>query len=73
MHYCVTNMPGMVPHTSTHALTNVTLGYALQLADRGVDGAVAESRPLERALNVRGGRIVHAAVAEAFPGLAIAR
>jgi len=73
VHYCVTNMPGMVPHTSTHALTNVTLGYALQLADHGVDGALAQSAPLERALNVRGGRIVHPAVAEAFPGLSMAR
>jgi alanine dehydrogenase len=70
VHYCVTNMPGMVPHTSTHALTNVTLGYALQLADLGTDGAVAESAALGRALNVRDGRIVHRAVAEAFPALA---
>ena len=70
VHYCVTNMPGMVPHTSTHALTNVTLGYALQLADLGTDGSLEESAPLRRALNVRDGRIVHAAVAEAFPGLA---
>ena len=70
VHYCVTNMPGMVPHTSTHALTNVTLGYALQLADLGTDGALEESATLRRALNVREGRIVHAAVAEAFPTLA---
>ncbi len=70
VHYCVTNMPGMVPHTSTHALTNVTLGFALQLADHGVDGALTQSAPLARALNVRGGKIVHKAVAEAFPALA---
>jgi alanine dehydrogenase len=69
VHYCVTNMPGMVPHTSTHALTNVTLGYALQIADHGVDGALAESPALARALNVRGGKITHRAVAEAFPAL----
>jgi len=69
VHYCVTNMPGIVPHTSTHALTNVTLGYALQLADQGVDAAIAASAPLARALNVRGGRIVHRGVAEAFPEL----
>lgn len=71
VHYCVTNMPGMVPHTSTHALTNVTLGYALQLADLGTDGALEESATLRRALNVRAGRIVHSAVAEAFPALAL--
>jgi len=70
VHYCVTNMPGMVPHTSTHALTNVTLGFALQLADHGVDGVLSQSAPLARALNVRGGKIVHKAVAEAFPALA---
>jgi alanine dehydrogenase len=70
VHYCVTNMPGMVPHTSTHALTNVTLGYALQLADLGVEGAIADSAALQRALNVRDGRIVHRAVADAFPVLA---
>ena len=70
VHYCVTNMPGMVPHTSTHALTNVTLGYALQLADAGVDGAIRASVPLRRALNVRDGRIAHDGVAAAFPVLA---
>src|SRR5262245_6310167 len=43
VHYCVTNMPGIVPHTSTHALTNATLSYALQLADLGVDQSLAES------------------------------
>jgi len=72
VHYCVTNMPGMVPHTSTHALTNVTLGYALQLADLGIDAALQASAALRRALNVRAGAIAHAAVAEAFPALAVA-
>jgi alanine dehydrogenase len=70
VHYCVTNMPGVVPHTSTHALTNVTLGYALQLADLGVARALEQSVPLRRALNVRAGAIEHAAVGAAFPSLA---
>jgi alanine dehydrogenase len=69
VHYCVTNMPGIVPHTSTHALTNATLSYALQIADAGVEAAIAASPPLARALNVRGGEIAHPGVAAAFPGL----
>lgn len=69
VHYCVTNMPGIVPHTSTHALTNATLGYALQLADQGAGAALAASPPLRRALNVRAGAIAHPGVAEAFPAL----
>jgi alanine dehydrogenase len=66
VHYCVTNMPAIVPHTSTLALTNATLSYALLLADRGIDQALAESEPLRRALNVHGGRIVHPGVAAAW-------
>jgi alanine dehydrogenase len=75
VHYCVTNMPGMVPHTSTYALTNVTLGYALQLADSGVEAALRDSAPLRRALNVRAGAIAHRGVAAAFSSLpsAVAR
>lgn len=69
VHYCVTNMPGIVPHTSTHALTNATLGYALQVADHGVAAALASSAPLHRALNVDAGRIEHPGVAAAFPAL----
>jgi alanine dehydrogenase len=69
VHYCVTNMPGIVPHTSTHALTNATLSYALQLADLGLDAALEASAPLRRALNVRDGAIAHPAVAAAFPAL----
>ncbi len=65
VHYCVTNMPGIVPHTSTHALTNATLSYALQLADAGVERALRESTPLARALNAYRGRVVHPGVAEA--------
>jgi alanine dehydrogenase len=66
VHYGVTNMPGIVPHTSTYALTNVTLSYALQLADGGIHGALASSELLRRALNVDRGRIVHPGVREAF-------
>jgi alanine dehydrogenase len=66
VHYAVTNMPGIVPHTSTHALTNVTLSYALQLADGGIHAAIEASEVLQRALNVDRGRIVHPGVVEAF-------
>jgi alanine dehydrogenase len=65
-HYCVANMPGAVPITSTYALTNATLPYALALADHGVDAALARDPGLALGLNVRGGEITYAAVAEAF-------
>jgi alanine dehydrogenase len=61
-HYCVTNMPGAVPVTSTFALTNATLPYALALADRGLD-ALREDPGLRAGLNVLDGRVTHAAVA----------
>ena len=66
IHYCVTNMPGAVPRTSTLALTNATLPFALRLAERGWRGACRESSALARGLNIVGGRAVHAGVAEAF-------
>jgi alanine dehydrogenase len=66
VHYCVTNMPGIVPNTSTYALTNVTLSYALAIADRGPEEAMVESPPLMRALNTYKGEITHPAVADAF-------
>jgi alanine dehydrogenase len=69
VHYAVTNMPGIVPHTSTYALTNATLQYALALARRGLRNAVLEDAALRRGVNVRHGRVTHQAVAEAF-GLA---
>jgi alanine dehydrogenase len=65
-HYCVTNMPGAVPITSTYALTNATLPYVLALAEHGVDGALARDPGLARGLNVRGGEITYGAVAEAL-------
>jgi alanine dehydrogenase len=66
VHYCVTNMPGIVPHTSTHALTNATLSYALSIADLGLEDAARDNAPLRRAINVYRGKITHRGVAEAF-------
>jgi alanine dehydrogenase len=65
VHYCVANMPGAVPISSTKALTNVTLPYVEEIADRGVREAVAASRPLARGVNVVAGRLTYRAVAEA--------
>ena len=66
MHYCVTNMPALVPHTSTYALTNATLSYGLAIADQGLQGAMQQSRPLARGLNVHAGKVTHAGVASAL-------
>ncbi|HEY3492895.1 MAG TPA: alanine dehydrogenase [Solirubrobacterales bacterium] len=63
-HYCVTNMPGAVPITSTHALTNATLPYALALADHGVEEAIRRDPGLRPGVNVAGGKVTHPAVAE---------
>jgi len=65
VHYCVTNMPGIVPHTSTYALTNATLSYALEIADLGLGEALRRRAELRRACNVADGRITHPAVAAA--------
>jgi alanine dehydrogenase len=65
IHYCVANMPGAVPITSTRALTNVTLPYVEQLADRGVIRAVTESPELSLGVNVIDGKITYEAVADA--------
>ena len=66
VHYCVTNMPAIVPHTSTYALTNATLTYALELADRGVLEAGARNAALRNGVNTYGGHVVHPAVAAAL-------
>lgn len=66
VHYCVANMPGAVPRTSTFALNNATLPYVLALADRGVARALSEDRHMLAGLNVHRGKITHAAVAEAL-------
>jgi len=63
-HYCVANMPGAVPITSTYALTNATLPYVLALADLGVTEAVRHDPGLALGVNVAGGRVTHRAVAE---------
>jgi alanine dehydrogenase len=65
-HYCVTNMPGAVPITSTYALTNATLPYVIELADSGVATALEQDPGLRRGLNVLAGEITYAAVAEAL-------
>jgi alanine dehydrogenase len=64
-HYCVANMPGAVPVTSTKALTNVTLPYVEAIADHGLAGAVARDAALARGVNVLGGKVTYLAVAEA--------
>ena len=66
IHYCVANMPGAVPYTSTMALTNATLPYAIQLADKGWEKACFEDEELRKGLNVVKGDIVYKAVSEAF-------
>jgi alanine dehydrogenase len=65
VHYCVANMPGAVPITSTKALTNVTLPYVEAIADRGLAGAVAADPALARGVNVLAGGVTYEAVAEA--------
>ncbi|HEY3410603.1 MAG TPA: alanine dehydrogenase [Propionicimonas sp.] len=64
--YCVANMPGAVPNTSTWALTNATLAYAVQLADKGWKRALKENMPLAQGLNTHAGQITYPAVADAF-------
>ena len=66
VHYCVTNMPALVPHTSTYALTNATLSYGLAIADKGLQRAMRESAALARGLNVHDGRVTHGGVASAL-------
>ena len=66
VHYAVTNMPGVVPHTSTLALTNATLSYALEIADRGLAEALRRDPALRRAANVLDGHVTHPAVGEAI-------
>lgn len=66
VHYSVANMPGAVPFTSTVALTNATLPYAIQLANKGWKKACAESKELRLGLNIVNGKVVYQGVAEAF-------
>jgi alanine dehydrogenase len=71
VHYCVANMPGAVARTSTFALTNATLPFLRVLAAAGIEGFVALGEPAARGLNIHGGKVFHAGVAEAF-GLDVA-
>jgi alanine dehydrogenase len=66
LHYGVTNIPGDVPKTSTYALTNVTLKYALELANKGLARALEQSEALRKGLNTHAGKVTHKAVAEAL-------
>ena len=78
-HYCVANMPGAVPITSTYALTNATMPYIVALADRGVDAALRDDPGFMAGLNVCAGAVTNGAVADAQgrthtpPGDALAR
>ena len=64
LHYCVPNIPALVPHTSTQALTNATLPCLHQLADQGVERALAESTVLQSGVNTYRGELTCAAVAK---------
>ncbi|WP_295911091.1 alanine dehydrogenase [uncultured Alistipes sp.] len=66
LHYCVANIPGAVPYSSTLALTNATLPYVVQLADKGWQRACKENRELELGLNIVQGKVVYRPVAEAW-------
>jgi alanine dehydrogenase len=72
VHYCVTNMPSIVPRTSTYALTNATFAYALEIADKGLRRALLEDAPLRRGVNVYDGHVVHPGVAAAVKAPAVA-
>jgi alanine dehydrogenase len=65
LHYCVANMPGIVPRTSTYALTNATLPFLLQLAGDGVDRAIRSDSGLAKGVNLKDGKVTHRGVAEA--------
>jgi len=66
VHYCVTNMPAIVPNTSTYALTNSTLSYGLELANRGFPQALIRNKALAKGLNTYGGKVAYEGVANAF-------
>jgi alanine dehydrogenase len=66
VHYCVTNMPGAVGRTSTYALCNVTLPWVIQIANRGIERAAQELKPIARAVNIMNHEVTNRAVAETF-------
>jgi alanine dehydrogenase len=65
VHYCVANMPGAVSHTSTLALTNTTVGYAVQIANRGVVAAAKADPAVKLGINTFGGHVTYGPVAQA--------
>jgi alanine dehydrogenase len=73
VHYCVANMPGAVSHTSTWALTNVTIGYAVTIANKGLEAAAKADRAVRLGINTYGGHVTYGPVASAhkLPHLAI--
>jgi alanine dehydrogenase len=64
LHYCVSNMPAAVPHTSTFALTNATFPYLLEIANKGLERACKEHKGLREGVNTYRGQVTHAGVAE---------
>jgi len=66
LHYCVANIPGAIPHTSTSALANATLSYAVALADKGWKKACQDDPALAEGLNIVEGKVVYKAVADVF-------
>lgn len=66
VHYCVSNMPAAVPHTSTFGLTNATITYLLELANKGLEGACAERPPIREGVNTYKGHVTHPGVAESL-------
>lgn len=66
VHYCVANMPGAVAKTSTLALTNATLPYAIEIADKGWQRAMLENKEIKLGANVINGKITYKGVADAF-------
>jgi alanine dehydrogenase len=66
IHYCVANMPGAVSMTSTIALTNATLPYAIQIADKGIERAALENPEIARGINIMAGKVTYPGVAQAF-------
>jgi alanine dehydrogenase len=64
IHYCVANMPGIVPRTSTYALTNATMPYLIRLTSEGVERAIRSDPGLAKGVNLKEGKVTHVAVAE---------
>ncbi len=72
VHYCVANLPGTVPLTSTYALTNASLPYALEIADKGYQKAAADNHEIALGINMMDGNVTNQKIAETF-GLELSR